>query len=203
MRVRLFDETRPWEGWADWFGIPRLTLMAVLGAVIARGQHHNEVFKILRPGIDLEVEIEARADQGLQPGFHLDDLYPDALPTLKSLKDEGYVVGVVGNQPSDFTSCLSEAGLELDLLSPRQTFGVEKPDVRFFSRIAEELRLSPNEVAYVGDRIDNDVGPAAETGMVAVFLRRGPWAYIQEPRPVHAQHSIDSLGELPHLLRRL
>ena len=33
----LVDETRVWSTWADVVGIPRLTFMAVLGAVIARG----------------------------------------------------------------------------------------------------------------------------------------------------------------------
>ena len=39
----LVDETRAWSDWADWLGIPRLTLFAVLGAVIAHGQDHREL----------------------------------------------------------------------------------------------------------------------------------------------------------------
>lgn len=151
----LFDETHLWEEWADWLAIPRLTFMAMLGGVIARGQHHNDVFEILRPGIDLDHERQARLEKGDGGTFRLRDLYPDALPALKALKNEGYQVGVVGNQASGFTSCLSEADVELDLLTTSGDLGVEKPDVRFFSAIAEELHLSPSEVAYVGDRIDH------------------------------------------------
>ena len=37
----LIDETRHWGEWADWLGIPRLTLSAVQGAATERGEHHR------------------------------------------------------------------------------------------------------------------------------------------------------------------
>ncbi len=33
----LIDETRVWSLWADELGVPRLTFLAALGAVIERG----------------------------------------------------------------------------------------------------------------------------------------------------------------------
>jgi FMN phosphatase YigB (HAD superfamily) len=58
------------------------------------------------------------------------------------------------------------------------------------------------EVAYVGDRIDNDVVPAASAGMVAVWLKRGPWAYLQAGDEGRAQAAITvgSLEQLPAAL---
>jgi len=41
----------------------------------------------------------------------------------------------------------------------------------------------PEDVAYVGDRLDNDVLPAALAGMRAVWLKRGPWAVITTQAP--------------------
>ena len=69
----------------------------------------------------------------------------------------------------------------------------------------KELGLSPAEIAYVGDRLDNDVGPAAAAGMVAIFIRRGPWAWVQAGRddPEEAAASIESLAELPGVLTAL
>jgi phosphoglycolate phosphatase-like HAD superfamily hydrolase len=49
----LVDETRTWTSWADWLGIPRLTALAMLGAAIARGQHHLAPFREMRPEVDL------------------------------------------------------------------------------------------------------------------------------------------------------
>ena len=65
-----------------------------------------------------------------------------------------------------------------------------------------ELRLPPDEIAYVGDRLDNDVRPAAAAGMAAIFIRRGAWGWIQAGRsnPPEAAASIESLSELPRVL---
>jgi FMN phosphatase YigB (HAD superfamily) len=39
-----------------------------------------------------------------------------------------------------------------------------------------------HEIAYVGDRLDNDIAPAAHSGLVTVWVRRGPWGYILRQR---------------------
>ena len=84
-------------------------------------------------------------------------------------------------------------------------WGVHKPDPAFFERIARELDLRPAAIAYVGDRVDNDVRPARAAGMTAVFLRRGPWGWIQAGTvdPPEADLVIDSLTALPAALGAL
>jgi FMN phosphatase YigB (HAD superfamily) len=55
----------------------------------------------------------------------------------------------------------------------------------------------PASVAYVGDRVDNDVLPAIRAGLRAVWLRRGPWGVIQRlPDDVRPALTVDSLDEL-------
>ena len=78
-----------------------------------------------------------------------------------------------------------------------EAMGVAKPDPAFFDR-ALELMGSPaaGDVAYVGDRLDNDVGPASRAGLRAVWLRRGPWGRIPEAAPAAAALVVDSLAEL-------
>ncbi|WP_208116980.1 HAD family hydrolase [Paraburkholderia sediminicola] len=71
--------------------------------------------------------------------------------------------------------------------------------------IAATNGLAPSEIAYVGDRLDNDIEPALRAGMVPVFIRRGPWAHVQSASrrfPV-PPHIIDELISLPELLRGL
>lgn len=198
----LVDETRAWTAWADWFGIPRLTFLAVCGAVIARGGDHREPLRIFRPGLDLREELRRREAAGSGDRITADDLYPDAVPCLRALQAQGYRVGVAGNQPAHAEAAIAGLGLALDLVASSQTWGVEKPDPRFFNRIAAELHLPPSEIAYVGDRVDNDVRPAAAAGLRAIFLRRGPWAWIQAPRddPPEATLTIANLAELPDAL---
>jgi FMN phosphatase YigB (HAD superfamily) len=93
--------------------------------------------------------------------------------------------------------------VSFDVIGMSDTWGLHKPDPRFFKRIATDLALPPEAIAYVGDRLDNDVRPARSAGMVAVFVRRGPWAWINVPRgePEEASPVVESLAELPLRLR--
>jgi FMN phosphatase YigB (HAD superfamily) len=67
------------------------------------------------------------------------------------------------------------------------------------------VKCRPEEIAYVGDRVDNDIVPAAAAGMVPIHIVRGAWGYIQRDWPeVSAAHAqLRSLHELPDLLERL
>ena len=89
-----------------------------------------------------------------------------------------------------------------DILATSDDWGVTKPDVAFFSKLIAISGHQPNEIAYVGDRLDNDLGPAAEAGLRTVFVRRGPWGYIIY-KPGAADLELDSLTELPAALKTL
>jgi HAD superfamily hydrolase (TIGR01662 family) len=201
----LVDETRAWSEWSDWLGVPRLTFLAVCGAVIERGGDHREPFEIFRPGLDIGEELAKREEAGFPDRVTAADLYPDAADCLRALHDVGYRIGVVGNQPARAEGALADLGLPIDLLATSSTWGVHKPDPRFFARIATELDVPAAEIAYVGDRLDNDVQPAAVAGMQAIFIRRGPWAWIQAPRddPAEASLTIATLSELPAALEAM
>jgi FMN phosphatase YigB (HAD superfamily) len=201
----LIDETEAWGDWADWLNVPHLTLFAALGGVIARGGDHREVFDLVRPGIDLAAEARSRRLAGRRPMVSLDDLYPDAVDCLRELSAAGYRLGIAGNQPAETEEVLRSLDVPLDLVASSERWGVAKPDGAFFDRIVAELRLAPAQIAYVGDRVDNDIEPAVEAGMVAIFIRRGPWALLQAGRdsPRAAVATIDSLAELPAVLRSL
>jgi HAD superfamily hydrolase (TIGR01549 family) len=191
----LIDETRVWSTWADELGIPRLTFLGAMGAVIARGGEHRDVFEVL--GItdwrERMPAVEARYG-----GFRSDDLYPDAHRAIEGLEAAGYRVSVAANQPAPRAAELRALGIAPDVLAMSDEMGVAKPDPAFFRR-ALDLMGGPaaGEVAYVGDRIDNDVLPATAAGMRAVWLRRGPWGVIQQPDPdVLPALTVSSLDEL-------
>jgi HAD superfamily hydrolase (TIGR01549 family) len=187
----LVDEERAWRVVAAAAGAPPHALWAALGVTIARGEEHRRVWE------HLGIEPPA-ATYALAPG----DLYPDALPCLARARELGFAVGVAGNQPESVEAVLREAGVQAELVASSARWGVEKPDPAFFERIADELELLPEAIAYVGDRVDNDVLPAAEAGMVAVHLRRGPWGLLQDADG-RAALVVDSLDGLPERLASL
>jgi HAD superfamily hydrolase (TIGR01509 family) len=174
-------------------GVNPFTFFAALGAVIERREHHQETWPLV--GV-------ARAAANL-PAFSADDLYPDALPCLRALHDAGLVIGLAGNQPERAEGAMRAFDAPIDLVASSQRWGVEKPSPAFFERLVAEVNLPPAEIAYVGDRLDNDVLPAKRAGMLAVFIRRGPWGHIHAswPEAADADLQITSLVELPDLLR--
>ncbi len=198
----LVDETRMWSIWADHLGVPRLTFFSALGASIADRSHHHDAMRLFRPDVDVDAESAALRAAGTSWHASVDDLYQDALPCLRALRDLGYRLGVAANQPAAVAGVMHDLGVDFELVGMSEAWGLHKPDPAFFRRIADELRLAPDRIAYVGDRVDNDVRPARAAGMVAVFVRRGPWGWIQAGRadPPEADLVVESLAELPERL---
>jgi len=120
------------------------------------------------------------------------------MPCLAALRSRAYRIGIAGNQPEAAEAALRAAGVTADFIATSAAWGVEKPSPAFFARVAEAAGVPAAEIAYVGDRIDNDVAPARAAGMTAVFIRRGPWAVIQEQTlgVADAHFRIQSLAEL-------
>jgi HAD superfamily hydrolase (TIGR01549 family) len=200
----LIDESRIWLRWADRLGVPASALLGVLGGCAALGLQHSDAFEIVRPGLDIEAEEAAWAaddPDGLRTGFDADDLYPDVVPALTALRAAGLRLVVAGNQPAQALDALKAMDLPVDEIRNSAELGVEKPAPEFFAAAADLAGVPVREVAYVGDRIDNDVLPAAAAGLVPVLLRRGPWGYLHARRPEAARATIiDSLLELPRVL---
>ncbi|MBA2263162.1 MAG: HAD family hydrolase [Chloroflexi bacterium] len=191
----LIDETRVWSLWADELGVPRLTFLAALGAVIERGGEHRDVFPIF--GAD-DWQLRMASVEGAYGGFTADDLYPDALGAIEALRAGGHRLAIVANQPASRTDELRAIGVDVEVMAMSEQMGVSKPDPAFFAT-ALELMGSPDpaSVVYVGDRVDNDVLPGIAAGMRTVWIRRGPWGFIQRlPEGAAPALVVDSLDEL-------
>ncbi|MFD2793846.1 HAD family hydrolase [Promicromonospora vindobonensis] len=200
----LIDESRIWLRWAERLGVPPLTFLGVLGGCAALDLPHQDAFEMMRPGLDVEAEIARWVQDepdGLRNGFDADDLYPDVRPALAALREAGFDVVIAGNQPPEARAALEAMNLPVSAIRTSDEWGVQKPEPGLFVRVAELSGAAPEEIAYVGDRLDNDVLPAADAGMRAVLLRRGPWGYLHALRPDAARATvIDSLSELPEIL---
>jgi HAD superfamily hydrolase (TIGR01549 family) len=200
----LIDETRIWTRWADRLGVTRLTMLGLIGACAALDQPVTWAFTQVRPGLDLDAEEAAWAaadPDGLRSGFDADDLYPDVVPALTALRAAGLRLVIAGNQPPAALAALHAMHLPVDAIANSAELGVEKPAPEFFAAAAALAGVGPHDVAYIGDRTDNDVLPAADAGMLPVLIRRGPWGHLHATRPEAARaHVIDTLHELPALL---
>jgi FMN phosphatase YigB (HAD superfamily) len=201
----LIDETRHWTEWAAFLGVPAMTLFTAIGVTMERGQSLRRVFEIFKPGMDPGTARKLRAAQGWIYDFTTQDLYPDAIPCLTALRERGYKVLIAGNQPLEAEAALARLNLPADLIASSAGWGVAKPDPRFFAKVIEAAAVPADCIAYVGDRLDNDVLPSLAAGMRAVFVRRGPWGWMHAEKPEIEQAHIrlDSLLDLPDRLAAL
>ncbi len=206
----LVDESREYGAWADWLGVPRHTFSAAFGAVIAQGKDYRETFQVFQPGFDLATERKRRAEAGSPEWFGEEDLYADVRPCMSSLREQGLMVGVAGNQTERAEGILHELRLPIDVLGTSDSWGAEKPSTAFFDRLLSEAGLPADQILYVGDRLDNDIRPALAVGLRTAVVRRGPWGHV--PRGVTAERilgahveqeclfKLESLAELPTLV---
>ena len=202
----LVDETREYGTWADWLGVPRHTFAAMFGAVIAQGRDYREVFQAFQPGFDLAEQRQARADAGQPEHFDESDVYPDVRDSLKALRADGLWLGIAGNQTVRAGRILRELFTpDVDLIGTSDDGGASKPDPEFFARVADVVPAEPGEILYVGDRVDNDLGPAVAAGMHTALVHRGPWATIQwhtEEAEKLPTFRVESLLELSPLIKQ-
>lgn len=196
----LIDETRVWSVWASLIGVSPLTFGSVLGAAITQGEDHEVVFPYLAPNIDWHELLDEHERE--YDGFQEVDLYPDVRPCLTDLREAGFGVVLAGNQPSLRSGQLANLGLTYDVAITSDELGAEKPDPAFFSALAEQLEVEDlGTLLYVGDRVDNDVLPAATAGLRTCWLQRGPWGRLQAlPDDVTPDLALEGLGELATLL---
>jgi FMN phosphatase YigB (HAD superfamily) len=126
--------------------------------------------------------------------FATEDLHDDAEPCIAVLRKRGLRLGAAGNMRAVHEEFLRA---HVDFVGSSERWDVWKPDAGFFAEVVEMAGVPAEEIAYVGDRVDNDVLPALAAGMTAVHVRRGAHANVEPPDGVT---SIRSLTELPEVL---
>ncbi|MCX8133451.1 MAG: HAD family hydrolase [Roseococcus sp.] len=189
----LVNEARLWRGWAARLGMQEAELLAALRAGIAAGNGIGGTLRALAPGLDLRAERARLARLEIPEEA---DLYPDVRPAIVALRRAGVRIGIAGNQPPGVAEALARLGLGAAFIATSATWGVAKPDPRFFVRVREATGAPPERIAYVGDRLDNDVAPARAAGLRALFLPRGLWGELHDAE-AHGAERLASLLELP------
>ena len=69
-----------------------------------------------------------------------------------------------------------------------------------FLAAAEQLKLMPNEIIFVGDRIDNDINGSIQVGMIPVLKKTHINTHQKIPSGVNA---ISNISELPGVIEKI
>ncbi len=103
--------------------------------------------------------------------FYLDE---ETIPTLRGLRQRGYIVGAISNAPKGLAQTLAKFSVlpELQLAVGSQDIGIEKPDPAIFHYALRQVGVSAPEAAYVGDEYRTDAKAAEAVGMLGIYLDR-------------------------------
>jgi HAD superfamily hydrolase (TIGR01549 family) len=102
------------------------------------------------------------------------ELYADAVPTLDTLKSQGYALGMVSNAPPDTLGVIERLGLlrYFPVVLVSGVVGVSKPNPEIFRIALGKARAKPEETVHVGDVYEADVVGARNAGIKGILLDR-------------------------------
>ena len=130
---------------------------------------------------------------------------PDIIETLKKLKGRELKLGLLSNtfiNASVLERHLAQLGLlgffDVRLYSYEYPF--RKPDKRIFLDAAKKLNAKPENILFVGDRIDTDMNGSAAVAMLPCLKK----AYTNVNKKKRSNMMrIDKLSELPGLVESI
>lgn len=126
-------------------------------------------------------------------------LYPGVPEILETLSRK-FKLGVIANQSEGTEARLESWGIRdhFSLVLASAEFGLSKPDPRIFGGAISRAGCAPEGVLMVGDRLDNDVGPARSQGCLTMRVLQG-FSRYQTPRRANEipDLTISSIRELP------
>jgi len=128
--------------------------------------------------------------------------------SLKELRDEGLILGLISN--ADVIEIEGWKGSELEQCFDTAVFscceGCMKPDPEIFLLCTERLGVEPEDCLYVGDGGNDELMASAAVGMTAVltsqFLRKNHPEEVKTREKI-VNHHITNLNEILPLLGTL
>jgi HAD superfamily hydrolase (TIGR01549 family) len=100
------------------------------------------------------------------------ELFEDTLPVLAELRAHGLKIGLVSNTGRDLAAFVAHHALDVDVALGSATHGKTKPHPAIFQSALDELGVSAEEAAMVGDSPEDDVEGARALGMRAFLVDR-------------------------------
>ena len=116
-------------------------------------------------------------------------LYDDVLPTVKTLKQRGLILGLISNL------IMGTVGLEsyLDFVVTAKEIGADKPEPPIFLAALDRAGVDASEAVYVGDQYQTDVLGARGVGITPILIDR--YDLVPEVSDCPRIHSLAELLE--------
>lgn len=170
----------------------------VLKELLAEKGYTDVSDSVIRASLDAHYAVT-------QKNWQLED---DTLTCLSALQEQNYKLGLVSNAGDhrDVIQLVEKFELEsyFEFILTSAGCGFRKPHQSIFRLALEKANAKAEEVAMVGDTLNADILGANEIGMYSIWItRRVDDVPSDDELPVQPNATINSLGELPSLLREL
>jgi len=101
-------------------------------------------------------------------------LFDDVLSTLKALKQQNFILGLLTNLAGDMVAICRQLGLEayLDFVITSKEVGADKPNPSIFLAALAKAGVNASEAIHVGDQYKFDVIGARAAGINPVLIDR-------------------------------
>ena len=131
----------------------------------------------------------------------------DTLACLDALKKGFIKLGIISNagDDSDVSQLLHKFNIHpyFEFVLTSAACGYRKPHKRIFELALENLKLLPEQIAVVGDKLDADIQGANQMGMYSIWITRRAEMPPDEELPVHPRAMISTLQDLPSLILKM
>lgn len=143
-------------------------------------EQRRERLRIVLPALGLalptaEDALDALFDDYLVAYRDAWRVFPDVIPLLGSLRERGYLLGLLTNgSAAQQHDKLARTGLvdAFDAVCVSEEIGVHKPGRRAFTTLADRLGVDPGACLFVGDDVEKDIAGAGGAGMRTAHVDR-------------------------------
>lgn len=137
---------------------------------------HYQQIVLAKAGVETDQELLAKVMKKIGELFEGTTwaLFDDVLSTLKILKQQNFILGLLTNLAKDMGPICRKVGLEsyLDFVVTSEEAGADKPNPPIFQAALRQAKVDASEAIHVGDQYKIDVVGARGVGINPILIDR-------------------------------
>jgi len=133
----------------------------------------SEFVEDVAPGLNIDLSFyEDRLNQVLESI----SLFEQVIPTLQTLRTEGYKTAVISNLSTQFKEPFYRLNLDkiMDFVIFSCDVGYTKKDPRIFQKLINDSKVPKEKIIMIGDNFMMDYKAPRENGIDSILLERDP-----------------------------
>ena len=131
-------------------------------------------------------------------------LEADAFPTLTTLREKGYRLGMISNTSydEDVQQLVDRWKLRpfFEIIITSAACGIRKPDRHIFQLALDYFKVPPEQTVMVGDTPEADILGANQMGIYSIWITRRAQVPEEGQLAIQPQAVISTLDQIPDLL---